>query len=241
MFDSYSSTSVSSEDISSPVSQGFHDPLARVHKELTKTPLAESSSLRSFPIGVEVQNETVAIFRHVSAQFSRHDLEVTETKDIRELRPDRPSIYFRNEPISDDLRLAVHLLDQGRTFISAALENLQEGRVRDSDERVMDFKNYLPELFCLRTISESFGAVISAIQNALENRQGTLLNETLLMAVDEILKALILEPAMSFERAVEHVMRFEDAGFVVESQTLGGFLDLVEALENEFAPADDQR
>lgn len=148
------------------------------------------------------------------------------------------SIYFSREFISVELRRAVHLLDEGRGYITSALEYLHEGDAKNSDERVMDFKELLSELFCLRTISESFGSVILAIQNAIANRQGVALTKDELVAVDEILMALLREPAMSFDRAVEHIMRFEDAGFAVESEVLSGFLDLVEALGKEYAPTD---
>ncbi|HQX55796.1 MAG TPA: hypothetical protein PLP07_07705, partial [Pyrinomonadaceae bacterium] len=76
--------------------------------------------------------------------------------------------------------------------------------------------------------------------NAFANRKGMPLNATDLGAVDELLKSLVREPAMTFEGAVAQIMTFEESGFVVESPTLGGFLDLVEAFQAEFAHSNDK-
>ncbi len=147
---------------------------------------------------------------------------------------DSPSIYFRSEPISDELRRAVQLLESSRTFISDAIRLLEDGEPLRSDELTMEFKHKLPELYCLRTISESFGIVINAIGNAMENRRGAALDKSELHALNDILSSLLREPAMTFERAVRVVMDFEDAGFVVESHVTTAFLDLVEIFGEEF-------
>lgn len=148
----------------------------------------------------------------------------------------KSSIYFKDEFISPELRRGVRLLDQGQHCVFEALESLRRGDIKDSDERIMDFKEILPELFCLRTVSHGFGAIVNAIQNAFANRLGAALDEDELLAIEVILASLLREPAMSTERAVEHIMTFEDAGFVVESQVLGGFLDLVELIGKDVDP-----
>ena len=211
----------------------------RLDKMVSKTEATITSGVRVIPTAFAVEQTGGALIGvpiNVN-NVHRKDFEGTSLTDAP---VERASIYFKREPISNELRRAIYLLDQGRTLIAEAKGMLLDGRVLESDEKVMGFREYLPELFCLRTVSDSFGAVINATQNAFANRKGMPLNATDLGAVDELLKSLVREPAMTFEGAVAQIMTFEESGFVVESPTLGGFLDLVEAFQAEFAHSNDK-
>jgi hypothetical protein len=219
-----------------PLNRAAH----RVQKQLSKTDVFGFDRDVKNPLDENVSNPTT------SADFV--ELLTKQPADALK-RVDRlavtgtglTSIYFRDEPISDELRQAVRLLDQGRRRITGALESLEKGDRKESDVQVMDFKEFLPELFCLRTISEAFGAVINSVTIALNNRRSVPLERIQLLALDTILQTLMREPSMTFEQAVTHVMTFEDAGFVVESATLESLLDLVLTIDDELPNADAQK
>lgn len=142
-------------------------------------------------------------------------------------------LYFKDEFITSELRTSVSLLKTSQSYVEESLINLQKGKRKESDEKIMQFKQFLPELFCCRTISESFGAIINAIHNALINLRGQPLSEKQIIALHKIITSLLREPAMSFEKAVECVSEFEDVDFEVESVGLENLLKLVEMLDSE--------
>jgi len=143
------------------------------------------------------------------------------------------NIYFQSEFITPELRTAINLLETSQNYIEEAINSIQQGKRKDSDEYIMQFKELLPELFCCRTISESFGAVINAIHNAMSNMKGQPLSEGQIVALKEIITALLREPAMSFDKAVDCVSDFEDADYEVESAGLEGLLKLVEMMNED--------
>jgi len=141
------------------------------------------------------------------------------------------NLYFQDEFITPELRTGIQLLETSQKYITKSLESIRHGKRKESDEFIMQFKAFLPELFCCRTISESFGAVVNAIQNALSNMKGCPLSEKQIVALHEIITGLLREPAMSFEKAVDYVSEFEDADFEVESAGLEGLLKLTEMID----------
>jgi len=143
------------------------------------------------------------------------------------------NLYFQDEFITPELRTGINLLEISQNYITKSLESIQHRKRKESDEFIMQFKAFLPELFCCRTISESFGAVINAIQNALSNMKGCPLSEKQIVALHEIITGLLREPAMSFEKAVDYVSKFEDADFEVESVGVEGLLKLTEIMDED--------
>jgi len=143
------------------------------------------------------------------------------------------NIYFQDEFITPELRNGFNLLKTSQSFVVKALENIEQGNRKDSDEYIMQFKTSLPELFCCRNISESFGAVINSIHNALSNMKGQPLSKNQIAALHDIINGLLREPAMSFDKAVDYVSEFEEADFEVESVGLQGLLELVEIMNED--------
>jgi hypothetical protein len=143
------------------------------------------------------------------------------------------NLYFQDEFITPELRTGINLLEISQNYITKSLESIRQSKRKESDEFIMQFKVFLPELFCCRTISESFGAVVNAIQNALSHMNGCPLSENQLIALHEIITGLLREPAMSFEKAVDYVSDFEEADFEVESVGLEGLLKLTETMDED--------
>lgn len=227
MLDTY--TSAAEIETESTATKIFAKARPEIRKELSKTAFPVTTAFNLSPLEGGLENQTSAL--GFSTQF-RDSEQLTHGKiDAKFQEASQGSIYFRSEPLSDDLRRGIQLLEEGRALLASALQFIDEGKYKDSDERIMDFKESLPELFCLRTISESFGALINALKNAIDNRNGVPLDRLQISTVEKTLMSMSREPAMSFDRAVEEIMKIEDAGFSVESPVFGSFLDLVEALQ----------
>jgi len=187
--------------------------------EIDSTSSAIDDNLTKSSNTIEEQSEYVLISDNPKNRKSQ----------IRDLR----NIYFKNEFITPELRTAINLLEISQNYIFNSLNCIKEGKRKESDEYIMQFKQFLPELFCCRNISESFGSVINAIQNAMSNMKGQPLSEKQIFALQEIITALLREPAMTFEKAVDYVSDFEDADFEVESSGLESLLMLVEMMNED--------
>lgn len=160
--------------------------------------------------------------------FNDREDVITETFSVKSDSDKSIRDLYFNDFISPELRTAVKLLEDSQKYVTQALEYVKAKQLKDSDEYIMEFKQSLPELFCCRNISESFGAIINSIQNALSNMKGQPLSEPKVIALSNIITGLLREPAMSFEKAVDYISDFEDADFEVESVGLEGLLMLLE-------------
>jgi hypothetical protein len=166
----------------------------------------------------------------IDERVSEKDSPFTSIRSVESIR----NIYFE-EFITPDLRIGIKLLESAREKVTKALNSIRAGNIKDSDEFIMEFKVFLPELFCCRTISDSFGAIINAIHNALHNMKGVPLSENQIVALDVLIKGLLREPAMKFETAVDYVSEFEETDFEVESLGFQGLLKLVETMNESEA------
>ena len=119
-------------------------------------------------------------------------------------------------------------LSESIDLVRSALSFIDKGKPIESDSKIMEFKDLLPGLFSCREISESFGAIINAIQMALMNRKGVPLNRSQLEALDIILTQLLRSPSMPFDHAVDLIIEFEEYDFVVEPAALNAMLELLE-------------
>lgn len=125
-------------------------------------------------------------------------------------------IYFEPEFTSTEFRTALRLLAKAISYSQISLSEFREGNFIGSDDAVHHIQSLLPELFCCRNLSESFGAIINSIQNALLNNRGHQLSEEKLLGVNEILIAVRNAPFMTYEKAIDVIMVFEDYDFIVE-------------------------
>lgn len=173
-------------------------------------------------IGLEGISQTPVILEKTDPKFIANSEKVSEIRNI----------YFQDGFVTRELKTGINLLESSQELISKSIQSFREGKRKDSDEFVMEFKAFIPELFCCRTISESFGAVIKSIGTALSNMKGTPLSEPQLMALSNIITTLLREPAMPFMKAVAYISEFEKADFEVESVGLGSLLKLVEMMDN---------
>jgi hypothetical protein len=125
---------------------------------------------------------------------------------------------YDTQYVSLEFRNASRLLKEAQDYINQSIEYFQQGDMFASDDAINHLHALLPELFCCRNLSESFGTIINSILHALRNRKGLALNENQLFALRRILESVRDAPFMRYDKAIDLIMDFEDAGFVVEPQ-----------------------
>lgn len=125
-------------------------------------------------------------------------------------------LYPASEAIKPELNVALRLLSVSSTCIQEAIELLHIGDSVASDDAIQRLQAILPELFCCRIISDSFGAMINATYHALKNQEGLPLTKHQIQAIGRAVSRIRSEPFMRFEAAVEEIMALEEVGFIVE-------------------------
>lgn len=125
-------------------------------------------------------------------------------------------LYPASEAIKPELNVALRLLSVSSNRIQESIELLHIGDSVASDDAIQHLQAILPELFCCRSISDSFGAMINATYHALKNQEGLPLSKHQIQALGRALGRIRSEPYMRFETAVEEIMALEEAGFMVE-------------------------
>lgn len=142
----------------------------------------------------------------------------TQRIAIDELYPGVPAIR-------PQLSTALRLLQEGLGQLNFATEALQNGDEIGADDAIQRFEATLPELFACRELGTSFGAIISAVTNALRNRHGEFLTQLQMTALRTVVNEVRDEPFMSFDLAVAAITKLEDAGFIVEPEAFDVIAD----------------
>jgi len=141
------------------------------------------------------------------------------------IEPENPSknkdiptkdLYPLREEHSPVLTSAFRLLEEGSKQIEEAIKMDRDGDRIGSDNALMSFHALLPELFCCRSLSDGFGAIVNAMFHGINNFDGNPLNGQQLQALLNTLGRIQTEPFLEFNEAVEQIMTMEDVGFIVE-------------------------
>ncbi|MBZ5625246.1 MAG: hypothetical protein LAQ69_42080 [Acidobacteriia bacterium] len=126
-------------------------------------------------------------------------------------------IYYSPESIgSPYLRNALRLLSMAVKNVESALELLSDGDMIGGDDAMQHYQVLLPELFACRSIGEGFGLLVSSLLNAVTSLRGQSMVERQVRAVRSVLIELSSEPFMSFDAALVHVLRLEQADLNVD-------------------------
>lgn len=103
------------------------------------------------------------------------------------------------------LHTALRLLGEGVKYLDDALSLHDEKDIVESDDRVQQLQQLLPELFCCRELGDGFAALILGIFHALQNQRGQPLTRDQVEGVRLALFRLREHPFMSLARAEEHL------------------------------------
>lgn len=173
---------------------------ARILQFPSRTEIADASSL---------QND-----------YGRADSQTIVDKIVNETESSSPieieDLYPEMLGVRPELDIASRLLARSLADLDKAVALSEQGDLIVADDAVQRFQAALPELFNCRDLSDSFGAVVGAALNGLNNQRGNPLSTPQIKTLRDTVGALRSEPFMKFDAAVEKIMRMEDAGFVVE-------------------------
>jgi hypothetical protein len=130
-------------------------------------------------------------------------------------RIDIGDLYPEMLGIRPELTVALDLLAESLVDLDEASN---AGSDILADDAVQRFQGRLPELFNCRNLSDSFGAIIGAVINALNNRRGDPLSSPQIRTLRNATQSLRSEPFMPFDAAVTEIMAIEDSGLAVEPE-----------------------
>jgi hypothetical protein len=164
----------------------------------------------------------------------------TETDFVVEVRYDLISVHelastpavsqlYQSHDASAEVRTlqrAIELLQEALDHAEAALAALLEFHAVQADDEMQHVQALLPELFCLRTLGDGFGATINSLAVAFDNLQGIPLDGAQATAVTRALRRLRQVPFLAFDDAVDLIQRMADAQLPVDPPGLGALAEL---------------
>lgn len=137
-------------------------------------------------------------------------------------------LYSASTEATPALHRVFSLLEEVERALEDARRELHEDEMIAADNAIQTARAILPELFCLRSIGDGYGAVINAVQNACDHPANVPLGRPAVAAIAAAIREVRRRPFLSMDDAVELIMRIEDKGVVVEPpalQFLAGWLD----------------
>lgn len=143
---------------------------------------------------------------------------------------DLQQLYPAGPELDTDLSRALGMLSQCLARLDNGITAFRGGDKIAADDEVHHLLVLTDELFCLRHLSDGFGNIVDACGNALRNKNGDMLTEQQLLAVNSSLLALKKRPFLSFDSSLDIIDRLEAAGLDVESAETN---ELVNALADE--------
>jgi hypothetical protein len=163
----------------------------------------------------------------VSALPSEH----TQNVDVREsindeitVRPERTltvdDLYADLDPKESILASAFVLLDEAETTLVEAVALAGEGDQISADDAAQRFQALLPELFCCRSLGDSFATVINALFHGLKNLNGLPVSETQIGQMLNSIRVLRRRPFLVYTEALAVVARLEATKMRVDPQGL---------------------
>lgn len=173
------------------------------------------AKILQFPSGTEVADAS-----SLQNDYWRPDPQPIVDKIVKETESSSPigidDLYPEMLGVRPELDIASRLLARSLADLDEAAALSAQGDLIVADDAVQRFQAALPELFSCRDLSDSFGALVGAAVNALNNQRGNPLSIPQIKTLRDAVGTLRSEPFMKFDAAVEKIMRMEDAGFVVE-------------------------
>jgi hypothetical protein len=161
----------------------------------------------------------------ISAKVIYGDSNIARKVNYDRIKTD--DLYPDRGTLSPTLNNAFQLLDVVDKCFEEATDHLNGDRPFHSDDAIQRVLAVLPELFCCRSISDGFGAIINAVYHGIVNMRGEPLEFVRIKAAKSAIRRLRTEPYLIFQDAVDQVISLENAGFIVTPE---GFDELSEAL-----------
>jgi hypothetical protein len=155
------------------------------------------------------------IFGELERQLPELQIKTIEQSSVSN-QIETKTLYPVSQELRPELTTAFRLIEEGLALVALAIKEEREGDMISSDDAINRLQALLPELFCCRSISDGFGAIINAVYHSIQNMQGTPLNADQLHALRKILNRVNTEPFLTYEEAVDEIITLEKVGFEVE-------------------------
>lgn len=127
---------------------------------------------------------------------------VERTLTVDQLYPDL-------DPNQSILASAFRLLDEAESKLNEAAELARDGDQISADDATQCFQALLPELFCCRSLGDSFGTVINALFHGLKNLNGLPVDQAQITQMLNSIKVLRRRPFLEYRDALAVVARLE--------------------------------
>lgn len=138
------------------------------------------------------------------------------------------SLYPAINETSPIVSRAFVLIGDAIDKLTEARESLKEGDIIGSDNAILHVTSILAELFCCRSIGDSFGAMINAIFHSLSNRDhGVLFTNDQISQLLHSLKLLNIEPYMDIMSIVDEIIDMENCGLNVDPEYLYSEINII--------------
>lgn len=113
---------------------------------------------------------------------------------------------------------ALRLLSEAELKLIEGQVSAAEGDQVSADDATQHFQALLPELFCCRSLGDSFATVINALFHGLKNLNGLPIAEPQLIQMLNSIRVLRRRPFLEYGEALALVSRLEATGLRVDPQ-----------------------
>ena len=143
---------------------------------------------------------------------------------------DASALYQESADSGQALAVALRLLNRGYEVLSDAYESSSQGDLVLADLRMMEMQEAAESLFKYRSISATFGMIITALGSAIKSQRGSLFTTEQIFELRNCFSAIRSEPLLKDERALALIEKLEAVG-----------LDPISSDYKEFALTADER
>lgn len=157
----------------------------------------------------------------------------------REIEPNSQERSLTFAELYPEVNATSPLLSKMHELVSEALAHAVgaheavtvRGDLLAADEELARIAAILPELFCLRSIGDGFGMVVSALHCSLVTPIESALTADSMTdkawVVRKTLETLSKQPFISVDQALDNIERMTDIGLVTVPEGLGALGDLI--------------
>jgi hypothetical protein len=129
-------------------------------------------------------------------------------------------LYPGLDPQKSILASALLLLGESETKLTEAAKAADDGDQISADDAAQRFQALLPELFCCRSLGDSFATVINALFHGLKNLRGTPVSGAQIAQMRNSISVLRRRPFLEYREALDIVARLEAAKLRIDPQGL---------------------
>jgi hypothetical protein len=141
---------------------------------------------------------------------------VTRNVDERSSSPMTVEELYPALRASEYLGPALSLLREAEEQLADGVAAAEDGAVIAADDAVLRFLALLPELFCCRSLGDSFGTVVNALYHGIKNLGGMPIELPQITAARNAIKRLRQRPFLDYDEALNLVASMEAAGMNVD-------------------------